>query len=56
MNKKTIEIFSISMANYLTQNGFKIVNVRDNLKNPSFKVFMFDDSEELKATMSKFKK
>ncbi len=47
---------SLSMANWLCNNGHKILKVEDSEKNSKFKVFFFEDTPDLHNTMSKFRK
>lgn len=47
---------SLSMANWLTNNGFKILKVEDSEFNPRLKVFFFEDTKELHKTMVQFRK
>lgn len=43
---------SLDLANYLTtQKGFEIKSVRDDSGNSNYKVFFFDDSEELRQAV-----
>lgn len=44
------------MANWLCNNGHKILKVEDSTKNPTMKVFLFEDSKELRDTMKHFRK
>ena len=47
---------SLSMTNWLCNNGFKILKVEDSDKDPKFKVFLFEDTAALHTTMKKFPK
>lgn len=47
---------SLSMANWLCNNGHKILKVEDSEKNPKFKVFLFENTPNLHNTMAKFRK
>lgn len=47
---------SLSMANWLCNNGHKILKVEDSEKNPKYKVFLFEDTAELHNTMKRFPK
>lgn len=47
-------IRSLSMANWLCNNGYKILKVDDSKKNEKFKVFLFDDNQEIRKTMKLF--
>lgn len=47
---------SLSMTNWLCNNGHKILKVEDSEKNPKFKVFLFADTLALHNTMAKFRK
>ena len=43
---------SLELANYLTtQKGFEIKSVRDESGNSNYKVFFFEDSEELRQAV-----
>ncbi|WP_367401717.1 DUF5659 domain-containing protein [Lacrimispora indolis] len=47
---------SLSMVNWLCQNGFPILKVEDSEKDSRFKVFLFEDTAELHNTMKRFPK
>lgn len=47
---------SLSMANWLCSNGYKILKVEDSEKDSRFKVFLFEDTIALHNTMSRFPK
>jgi hypothetical protein len=47
---------SLSMTNWLCNNGHKILKVEDSEKDPKFKVFLFEDSAALHDTMKHFQK
>ena len=47
---------SLSMANWLCNNGFQILKVEDNEKNSRLKVFLFEDTATLRNTMAQFEK
>lgn len=47
---------SLSMANWLCNNGHKILKVEDSEKNSRFKVFLFEDTAALHNTMAQFRK
>lgn len=49
-------IQSLSMANWLCNNGHKIIKVEDSPKNPDLKVFLFEDTATLRDTMKRFRK
>lgn len=49
-------IQSLNMANWLCSNGHKILKVEDSTKNPSLKVFLFEDTTALRNTMKQFRK
>lgn len=48
-------IRGLGMANYLVRQGFDIKKVEDNRSNSYFKVFIFEDSEELRTAISQYK-
>lgn len=47
---------SLSMANWLCNNGHQILKVEDSEKDSRFKVFLFEDTAALHNTMAKFPK
>lgn len=47
---------SLSMTNWLCNNGYKILKVEDSEKDPRFKVFLFEDTTALHNTMKQFQK
>lgn len=47
---------SLSMANWLCNNGHKILKVEDSEKDSRFKVFLFEDTAVLHNTMKHFPK
>lgn len=44
------------MANWLCNNGHKILKVEDSESNPRFKVFLFEDTASLRNTIAQFRK
>lgn len=47
-------IRSLNMANHLASQGFKIRKVEDSEIDSRFKVFLFQDTEELHEAMATF--
>lgn len=47
---------SLSMANWLCNNGHRILKVEDSEKDSRFKVFLFEDTAALHNTMKRFPK
>ena len=47
---------SLSMANWLCNNGHQILKVEDSEKDSRFKVFLFEDTAALHNTMKQFPK
>lgn len=47
---------SLSMTNWLCNNGHQILKVEDNEKDSRFKVFLFEDTAALHNTMKRFPK
>lgn len=47
---------SLSMTNWLCNNGFQILKVEDSEKDPRFKVFLFEDTAALHNMMARFSK
>ena len=59
MNNQKIHKFyvvkSLRMTNYLAKLGFDIKNVEDNAYDRRYKIFLFEDSHELRRAMDNFK-
>lgn len=49
-------VFSKELANILVNKGFKIIKTDINLKDPKFKVFIFELSEALLEEVEAYKK
>ncbi len=49
MNKKNFPIFSASITTELFNRGFKCIDSQINTRYPEYKVFYFEDTEELRA-------
>lgn len=47
---------SLSMTNWLCNNGHKILKVEDSEKDDKLKVFFFEDTPALHNTMMKYRK
>lgn len=45
---------SLSMTNWLCKHGHEILKVEDSEKDARLKVFLFEDSVELRDTMRQF--
>lgn len=57
MNKKMYkQIFSLRLAGYLMQQGFRIRRIHHNLKEIDKDVYLFDDTPELEKAMLEYKK
>lgn len=46
--------YSAKLAGYLRKNGFKIAGTTINLKKPQYDVFIFEDTEELRAVVNQY--
>ena len=56
MNKKMYkQIFSLRLAGYLMQQGFRIRRIHHNLKEIDKDVYLFEDTPELMRFMMKYK-
>lgn len=49
-------VFSKELANILVDKGFKIIKTDINLKDPKFKVFVFENSEGLLEEIEAYRK
>ena len=56
MTNTTKVVFSKDLANKLVNLGFKLIKTEINLKDPKFKVFIFDNSEDLEAVVAQYKR
>ena len=52
---KVKKIFSKKMANYLCEQGFYIVNTEIHNKKPWLYVYIFEDSDNLRAAMENYR-
>lgn len=50
---KRYTVFSLRIANELVSKGFKVINTGINIKNPQYKVFFFEDTNELRAEIER---
>ena len=48
---KTYTVFRLTIANKLVDMGFKCVATGINFKNPKYRVFHFENSEELQKAI-----
>lgn len=56
MTNTTKVVFSKDLANKLVNLGFKLIKTEINLKDTKFKVFIFENSEDLEAVVAQYKK
>lgn len=49
--KKDYAIFSLRIAHQLTKKGFEVKNTGINTSNPKYKVFYFENSDELREAV-----
>ncbi|MGF7057217.1 DUF5659 domain-containing protein [Brassicibacter mesophilus] len=59
MDKKDIQHYvvkSLKIANYLVRSGYDILKVEDSRSNNFYKVFIFEDSPELRKEVKRYKK
>lgn len=47
--------FSQKLAGFLLSNGFPIIGVKSDLKKTGRNIYLFQDSELLRETISKYK-
>lgn len=53
---KIFYCFSAQLAGYLVEHGLWIISTKANNKNPRFKVFLFEDSENLRSLVNDYSK
>lgn len=51
--KKRYMVYRLSVANELVNRGYKIIDTGINLRNAKYRVFFFEDTEELRAEVAK---
>ena len=49
------QIFSLRLAGFLMQKGFRIRRIHHNLKETDKDVYLFDDTPELESAMLEYK-
>lgn len=47
-------VYTIRLARYLTDKGFKIVRTTQDVKKPEFINWLFEDSEELQNAIAEY--
>lgn len=45
---------SLELANWLCNRGYKMLKVEDSEKNPRFKVFLFEDTNYIRNSVSEY--
>ena len=50
--KKTYKVFTKELANALCKKGFRVVGTDINNQKPWLNIFLFDDTEQLRAAVS----
>lgn len=45
---------SLDLANWLCRRGFKILKVEDNVRNPKYKVFLFEDTKKIRDKVTEY--
>lgn len=55
MEKKVMVIMSLKMAGYLAFQGNILLDTKDDLKGSGRKIFIFSNTEKLRADMSNYK-
>lgn len=45
---------SISLVNWLCQRGYKLLKAEDSKEDSKYKVFMFEDSEEIRSSVATY--
>lgn len=52
--KKLYIVRSLRMTNWLCQRKFELLKVEDSEDDPHFKVFLFEDTPELRTSINQF--
>ena len=45
---------SLELTNWLCGQGYKILKVEDSEKNPKYKIFLFEDTKQIRNSVAKF--
>lgn len=45
---------SLDLANWLCRRGYRILKVEDNVENPKYKVFLFEDTKEIRNKVTEY--
>lgn len=45
---------SLALTNYLCNNGFKMLKVEDSEKNPKYKVFLFEECQAIRDSITTY--
>lgn len=56
MKDSLYKCFSQKQCSYLMSNGFILITMRPDLKNPNKNVFLFKNSDELQSVLKDYKK
>lgn len=51
--KKRYIVYRLSVADELVSMGYEVIGLGVNIRNPKYKVFFFEDTEELRAAVAK---
>ena len=56
MDKKESRIYNRSLAEYLTSKGFFYLRIVQDIKNPKFQNWIFEDTPQLHEAIKEYKK
>lgn len=45
---------SLELTNWLCGQGYQILKVEDSEKNPKYKVFLFEDTSQIRKSVSEY--
>lgn len=45
---------SLELTNWLCGQGYKILKVEDSEKNPKYKIFLFEDTKQIRNSVAKY--
>lgn len=54
LREKEFFVYSLSLTNYLVRKGHDIIKVKDNVKYPMFKVFIFRNTPKIHTDMESY--
>lgn len=54
-HKKSFCCYRLPLYNWLSERGFTPFSVKPDMKNPKFKVWLYDNTEEIRQCVQEYK-